>query len=212
MHRRAAATTTSSKVAASRERRALRNGGAGGSSGGGGLLPHHLSAAGGKKRGEGTSVGKILLWIIVGVLVLCLIFIWGGAVYHFTTSSDDVSNGGAIHVGKFGRVSLPKNVLRRKRNDETKHVSEDGGIIPESIDGQSPYTSAALKNNPYLGWQPPVIPPPDSWRSCFKAPPTSDGTDQPGKQSLSCTFVLYIDDMILVMVELLILFFPPLCE
>jgi hypothetical protein len=113
-------------------------------------------------------------------------FIWGGAVYHFTTSSDDISNGGAIHVGKFGRVSLPKIALRRMRNGETKYVSEDGGIISsKSIDGQSPYTSSALKKNPYLGWQPPVIPPPDSWRTCFKAPPTSDGTDQPGKQSLS---------------------------
>lgn len=189
MHRRASVSTSSSKVAASRERRALRNGGGGSirsdNGGGGGLLPHHLSAAGGKKRGEGASVGKILLYIIVGALLLCLIFIWGGAVYHFTTSSDDSSTGGGIlHVGKFGRVALPKNALRRIRNDETKHVSEDGGIIiSESIDGQSPYTLAALKKNPYLGWQPQMITPPDSWRTCFKAPPTSDGTDQPGKFS-----------------------------
>jgi len=193
MHRRSAATPSSSKVAASRERRALRNGGGGSirsdNGGGGGLLPHHLSAAGGKKRGESsTNVGKILLYIIVGALLLCLMFIWGGAVYHFTTSSDDSSNGGGtMHVGKFGRISLPKNALRRMRNDETKHVSEDGGIIiSESFDGQNPYTSAALKKNPYLGWQPPVVHPPDSWRTCFKAPPTSDGTDQPGKNSLLC--------------------------
>lgn len=115
------------------------------------------------------------MWILVGTLLLCLTLIWGVAVYRLTTSSNSDSD--AIHVGKFGRVSLPKVSLKRMRNDESKHQSNDGGTS-ESIN-QSPYTSAALKKNPYLGWQPPAVTSPDSWRSCFKAPPTSDGTDQP---------------------------------
>lgn len=48
--------------------------------------------------------------------------------------------------------------------------------------GQNPYTAEALEKNPYLGWQPPLVPnlgSSFSWRKCFKASPKSDGSDQP---------------------------------
>jgi hypothetical protein len=183
MHRRAAASTTTSKVAASRERRARRgttlsNGGS--IRNANGLLPHHLNYPDGKGKG----LGKILLMLIVGTTCLCLTLIWGGAMYHFSTNSTSDSDGSDKgKKWKFGGVSLPKNALGRIRNDKSKYQSNHESIS-ESID-QSPYTSTALEKNSHLGWQPAVVPFPlgssISWRTCFKAAATSDGTDQPGE-------------------------------
>lgn len=174
MHRRAAASTATSKVAASRERRARR--GTKFSNGGGirnanGLLPHHLH--------HPAERGGVLRKLKFGTLCLCLMLIWGGAIHFFNTSSTNETDDRDESKWKFGGVSLPKNPLRRIRNDKSKYQSNHESIS-EPID-QSPYTVSALEKNPYLGWQPPFIGSSISWRTCFKAAASSDGTDQPGE-------------------------------
>jgi hypothetical protein len=172
MHRRAAAST--SKVEASRERRARR--GSKLSNGGGirfanGLLPHHLH--------HPAERGGVLRKLIFGTLCLLLILTWGAVIHFFNTSSINGTDGRDESKWKFGGVSLPKNPLRRMRNDKSKYQSNHESI-PEPVD-QSPYTVSALEKNPYLGWQPPIVGSSISWRTCFKAAATSDGTDQPGE-------------------------------
>mmetsp|Transcript_39012 Transcript_39012/g.82031 ORF Transcript_39012/g.82031 Transcript_39012/m.82031 type:complete len:556 (-) Transcript_39012:422-2089(-) len=186
MHRRTATSASSSKVAASRERRAKRVNKL--SSGGGirnanGHLPLH------SKHHEGKSAGiaKIIA-LAIGVIFVCLLVIWGGAIYHVTTTPDDIDIGSDGKGGVKGRlkklankVSLPKNALKRLRNGDSKYQSAIEDIQPESNEG--PYTADALEKNPYLGWQPKPNPSPlgsdFSWRTCFKASQKSDGTDQP---------------------------------
>ena len=174
MHRRTAASTTSSKVSASRERRAkrvntLNNGG--GIRNVNGHLPHHSKHHSDDKN---TGIGKRVLLLAIGVIFVCLLLIWGGAMYHVSTNSED---------SRKTKVSPSKNAPtpRRMRNDKPKEeiVNED----IQSDPNQSPYTAEALVKNPHLGWQPPLVPSPlgssFSWRTCFKADPKSDGTDQP---------------------------------
>ncbi|KAL7529918.1 hypothetical protein ACHAXR_005802 [Thalassiosira sp. AJA248-18] len=178
MHRR---TAVPAKVAASRERRArrvnkLHHGG--GIRNGNGHLPHHSK----HNLHENKGVWQRIIWLIVGLLIVCLLLIWGGAVFHITTSTEDSSEG--IETGKqggFGRLSLPKNALRRMRNGKSE--ADVPKKIADVITNEGPYTAEALRKNPHLGWQPPIVPSPlgssFSWRTCFKAEPKSDGTDQP---------------------------------
>ncbi|KAL7549258.1 hypothetical protein ACHAWF_012522 [Thalassiosira exigua] len=187
MHRRPVASSApSSKVAASRERRArrvnkLNNGG--GIRNTNGHLPHHSKHLS-KENAMAMGPGKRVLLLAIGSLILCLLLVWGGALYNVATSSGDSDGSDSSESGwKLGRVSLPKNVLRRKRNGPSGYHSEPNP--PEGLDvtNKSPYTREALEKNPYLGWQPPLVPSPlgssFSWRKCFKASPKSDGTDQP---------------------------------
>mmetsp|Transcript_36153 Transcript_36153/g.66318 ORF Transcript_36153/g.66318 Transcript_36153/m.66318 type:complete len:550 (+) Transcript_36153:116-1765(+) len=181
MHRRTAASAASSKVSASRERRAkrvntLNNGG--GIRNVNGHLPHHSKNHSDDKS---TGIGKRVLLLAIGLVFVCLLLIWGGAMYHVSTNSEDGSSEGSDKGRSKPKVSLPKNTIRRMRNDNLKEqiVNED----IQSDPNQSPYTAAALVKNPHLGWQPPLVPSPlgssFSWRTCFKADPKSDGTDQP---------------------------------
>jgi len=182
MHRRTAKAATSSKVSASRERRAqrvnkLNNGG--GIKNVNGHLPHYSK----QYSSESMSRTKRILLIAFGIVIFCLLVIWVGAIYHVTTNSEEDGSGEGVGKGrwKFGRVSLPKNALRRMRNGKSKYQSINEGTQPEPV--QSIYTPEALKKNPHLGWQPQLVPSPHgssfSWRACFKADPKSDGTDQP---------------------------------
>ena len=173
MHRRAA---PSLKVAASREARArrgnkLNNGG--GIRNGNGLLPHHTKRNSyGKGKGSSSS-GRVVLLIAIGTIFVCLLLVWGGALYHVSSNADGEGEGKAKW-----KLGNPKNAIRRIRNGVTKYHS-----VPTNSDG-NPYTSEALAKNPYLGWQPPMVPSPlgsaFSWRECFKADAKSDGSDQPG--------------------------------
>jgi hypothetical protein len=73
------------------------------------------------------------------------------------------------------------NTLRHMRNKgDEKRISVNSGSDAAVDDYSDIYTSDALQKNPYLGWQP-TFPDPDasfSWRSCFKAKPTADASDQ----------------------------------
>lgn len=188
MHRRTAHATpssSSSKVAASRERRATRNK----LSNGGGIrningnLPGSASKAS-KHHHYDIGSGKRILVLAIGLLIACLLLFWGLALFHVSTTSDINSSGGSNHM--WGRVSLPKNALRRMRNGKSNYKSEPILVPPQTADAandQSPYTAEALDKNPHLGWQPQNVPSPIgnkfSWRTCFEADPTSDGSDQP---------------------------------
>jgi glycoprotein-N-acetylgalactosamine 3-beta-galactosyltransferase len=183
MHqRRTAASATSSKVAASRERRArrgnkLNNGG--GIRSANGHLPLHS-----KHHAEGNNAasGKRLLVIAIGLIVIFLLLVWGGALFHVTTNADGAGDGDS-GKWKIGKVSLPKNALGRLRNDKSKYQSDPDALHSVGGSDLNPYTADALEKNPYLGWQPPLVPSPlgdsFSWRKCFKADAKSDGSDQP---------------------------------
>jgi len=111
-----------------------------------------------------------------------LLLIWVGAMYHVTMNSGDgKSEGTNKDSWKIGKVFLPKNFIRRMRNGKSKYQSANEDIKPEP--DQNPYSLTALKKNPFLGWQPPLTHSPlgssFSWRTCFKADPKSDGSDQP---------------------------------
>lgn len=188
-HRRtAASSTTPSKVAASRERRArrvnkLNNGG--GIRNANGHLPHHSKHHHPDDANAGL-FGKRVLIIAFGLLVTCLLLIWGGAIYHVTTNTEDGGDdGGRGGGGGGGSRWNPKNALRRMRNGKPKYQSEP--IAPEEaaevVADTNLYTADALEKNPYLGWQTPLVVSPlgssFSWRTCFKADPKSDGSDQP---------------------------------
>mmetsp|Transcript_23953 Transcript_23953/g.50138 ORF Transcript_23953/g.50138 Transcript_23953/m.50138 type:complete len:539 (-) Transcript_23953:373-1989(-) len=169
MHRRTATSASSSKVSASRERRAKR--------------VNKLNNGGIKKQGHPKQYsGKRILFLASGLLIVCLLLIWVGAMYHVTRNSGDgKSEGGNEDSWKIGKVSLPKNAIRRMRNGKSKYLSANEDIKSEP--DQNPYSLTALKKNPYLGWQPPLTHSPlgssFSWRTCFKADPKSDGSDQP---------------------------------
>ena len=182
MHRRAAASSSaavpSSKVVASRERRAarkLQNGG--GIRTVNGHLPHHTKY---NSHDKGSGRKGVILLVAIGAIFVLMLLVWGGALYH-VTSSDAEDDGSDTDNNnkkwKFGRVSLPKNPLRRIRNGDTNHYHSM--IDPN----QNPYTPEALQKNPYLGWQPKHVTSPlgssFSVRECFKAEPKSDGSDQP---------------------------------
>eukprot|EP00571_Detonula_confervacea_P003850 CAMPEP_0172321614 /NCGR_PEP_ID=MMETSP1058-20130122/43834_1 /TAXON_ID=83371 /ORGANISM="Detonula confervacea, Strain CCMP 353" /LENGTH=500 /DNA_ID=CAMNT_0013037169 /DNA_START=166 /DNA_END=1665 /DNA_ORIENTATION=+ len=171
MHRRTAATTPSSKVAASRERRARRGGNKSNNGGGvrnvNGHLPHHSKHYSNEK---GMGLGKRITLLTIGLTFVCILLIWGAG------NSDS-------------RIS-PKNAIRRMRKGKSNYQSprektQPESILPQTSDvtNQNPYTVEALDKNPHLGWQPPLVPSPlgssFSWRTCFKADPTSDGSDQP---------------------------------
>lgn len=187
MHRRATTSASSSAVSASRERRAKRvNKLTGGSiKNVNGHSYHHSH----KLMGRGKRILLLAFWLSI----VCLLLIWLGAMYRISTDSDDGSiEGGAEGRWKFGRVSLPKNALRRMRKGKSKYetIKEDvqseinqNPYSSETLLNENPYSSEALKKNPYLGWQPPLVHSPlgssFSWRTCFKASPKSDGSDQP---------------------------------
>lgn len=174
MHRRPAASASSSKVAASRERRARRGDKLNSGGGGGGIrninghLPLHTKQQPEKK---GTGVGK---WLLLGLVLLSVIML-----NHFTTNSASSSDGGRWNLKK-----VSKNALKRMRNGKSIHHSHDSIAADADAAHSSPYTAEALSKNPYLGWQPPLVPTPAgstfSWRDCFKADAKSDGTGQPG--------------------------------
>jgi hypothetical protein len=175
MHRRPAASATSSKVAASRERRARRGDKL--NSGGGirninGHLPLHTKQQPEKK---GAGVGK---YILLGLVLLLVILI-----NHFTSNSASSTDGN--DGGRWNLKKVSKNALKRMRNGKSIHHSYDSIAADADAANSSPYTVEALRKNPYLGWQPPIVPSPPgstfSWRDCFKADPKSDGTGQPGK-------------------------------
>lgn len=168
MHRRTAASTpaTSSKVAASRERRAARlrnnnlNGGAGGIG-----VPYN----GQHNKRDGGDVKKKII-IAVGTLTVGILSgLWVAALYHVTANNSE-ADGSSAGSGKF----LPKtmNTLRHIRNTKDRAQLSDYSNI---------YTTEALEKNPYLGWQPTIAASDSSfsWRSCFKAKPSEDGTNQP---------------------------------
>lgn len=181
MHRRPAASATSSKVAASRERRAsrgekLNNGG--GIRNSNGSLPYQFKQ---HPENNGAGAGKCLL-VTLGSLLLLLI-------YHFCTKSSGTSDGENGNRWNLGKALHPKNSLKRIRNGNSNHHSSKDSIAADASSlvagaSMSPYTVEALNKNPYLGWQPPLVPSPlgssFSWRDCFKADPKSDGTNQPG--------------------------------
>lgn len=180
-HRKGAATpATSSKVAASRERRAarLRNNnltGAGslGIPYNGHSNTHHQSDKGVFQKKLIIAAGTLAIGIISGL--------WIAALYHVSTNSDPTQHGGV----RSGKLFLPKtmNTLRRIRKSlgDTKSRYDGSEKDAEMKDYSNPYTPEALEKNPFLGWQPKIDPPDSSfsWRSCFKAKPTEDGTNQP---------------------------------
>mmetsp|Transcript_31612 Transcript_31612/g.63856 ORF Transcript_31612/g.63856 Transcript_31612/m.63856 type:complete len:530 (-) Transcript_31612:107-1696(-) len=159
MHRRTAPSlAASSKVVASRERRARRK-----VQNGNGM---NRSSA---KSNSALGYGQRILVLTVSLIVVILILVWIGAMFHLSTTTSQSDE---------GRVpSIRNNLL----NDKPK-IKKNTPVRP--YDGsKNPYTSTALAQNPYLGWQPTLASSPlgssFSWRQCFKADPKSDGTDQP---------------------------------
>ena len=159
MHRRTAPSlAASSKVVASRERRARRK-----VQNGNGM---NRSSA---KSNSALGYGQRILVLTVSLIVVILILVWIGAMFHLSTTTSQSDE---------GRVpSIRNNLL----NDKPK-IKNNTPVRP--YDGsKNPYTSTALSQNPYLGWQPTLASSPlgssFSWRQCFKADPKSDGTDQP---------------------------------
>lgn len=170
MHRRTAAPT-SAKVAASRERRAarLRNGGAGSIA-----VPYNSHA----KHADGGGAFRKKLIVAAGTLTVGILSgLWIAALYHVTSNTDAGGD-----VGGGSKYSFPKsmNTLRQMRHKNTEKKTSALSLADE-VDYSNIYTEEALQKNPYLGWQPQFSPPDNnfSWRSCFKAKPTADASDQP---------------------------------
>lgn len=157
MHRRTAPSlSASSKVAASRERRARRK------------IPNgngiQRSSA---KTNSALAYGQRILVLTVSLIVVILILLWIGAMFHLSTTTSQSDEG-------------KMSAIRNKLFDAKPKIN----MPVRPYDGSTnPYTSAALEQNPYLGWQPADVPSPlgtsFSWRQCFKADPKSDGKDQP---------------------------------
>ena len=175
MHRRTATFTpaASSKVAASRERRTARlrnnnliNGGAGSIG-----VPYngHINA----KKMQGGALGKKFIIAAGTVTVGVLCGLWIAALFHVTTNNSD---GSATSINTLRRVRQNNQHYHENKGYENENVNDAGNRDYSNI-----YTSDALEKNPYLGWQPDLTAPDESfsWRSCFQSPPTEDGTNQP---------------------------------
>ena len=100
--------------------------------------------------------------MLTALILVCLLScIWMVALYH-VHSSMKVSNSSqqSTKAEKTSLTNTLERIRKNKNRDETLH--------------DNPYTSDALKNNPYLGWQP-SFPSPGtsfSWRKCFSIRPT----------------------------------------
>lgn len=121
----------------------------------------------GMQRSSARSNGSLgyvqrILVLTVSLIVVILILFWIGAMFHLSTTTSQSEE---------GRMPAIRN-----------NLLNDVPVRP--YDGSTnPYTSTALAQNPYLGWQPTLVSSPlgssFSWRQCFKATPKSDGTEQP---------------------------------
>jgi len=166
---------SSSKVAASRERRAARRGnklvnGGGIRNNGRNNLPYHNI-----KQHDKLGAKKVVLLFAIGTVFIFLLMMWGGAIYHVTTEDESGTK-------KKWKIGNPKNaLLKRMRNGNVSNYHSEP-IISQDI-STDPYNTKALAKNPYLGWQPPLVPSPKgssfTFRDCFKADAKSDGTNQP---------------------------------
>lgn len=166
MHRRTAPSlAASSKVAASRERRAARKKIQNGSGRAG-----PLQRSSKRSNSGGLGYGQRILVLTVSLIIVILILFWIGAMFHLSTTTTSQSDEGRM-------PAIRNNLLngKPKLNNNMPVHPYDGST--------NPYTSTALAQNPYLGWQPALVSSPlgssFSWRECFKATPKSDGTDQP---------------------------------
>ena len=100
----------------------------------------------------------LLITFILGCVLSC---VWMAALYHVhsTIKASDFSQE-STKIEKTALKSTPELISEVKNRDESLH--------------NNPYTSDALRKNPYLGWQP-SFPPPGasfSWRKCFSIRPT----------------------------------------
>ena len=154
LHRRA----TSNKVAASRERRVKRlNDGSRRKSG----LGHRQQS-----NGRNRLVGAIV--IAAALAGIALVSLWVRALVHVSTTEDPSDKN---HDTRDGRDT--KGIVAHVRGGDTS-----------SSGNESPYTPEALKQNPWLGWQPKASHPLQngktfSVRECFKNDPKTPASKQP---------------------------------
>lgn len=154
MHRRAASSSTSSKVAASRERRERRK-----------IQNGMQRSAARPFNNGGLGYGQRIMIISVTLIVVILLLLWIGAMFHLSSTTHNSE-------GRPGQQMIMPSAIRN-----------DKPIIRSHDSSENPYTTTALAENPYLGWQPKLVSSPlgssFTWRTCFKASAKSDGSDQP---------------------------------